>query len=151
MEVRLDSWHFMRRMARACTSETHPLHATFIMRLSSCVYEWDYLLLVDAKRGELRQAGVSSPPHHLHYAPLLLRLRVGLPAPRGCQERRAPPGRGLIPSTPPSLCASPLASTSGTRGTTCSSWTPREESSARPGSLILPRVPSGRPSPGRRS
>ena len=53
----------MRRMARACTSETHPLHATFIMCLSFCVYEWDErdYLLVDAKRGELRQAGVSHP------------------------------------------------------------------------------------------
>jgi hypothetical protein len=57
IEVRLDIWHFLRRMARACTSGSHPLHATFLVRLSSCIYEWDerdYLLLVDAKRGELR-------------------------------------------------------------------------------------------------
>ena len=64
MEVRLDIWHFMRRMAKGCTSESHPLYGTFLGRLSSCIYEWDepdYLLLMAAKRGELVQAGVPCP------------------------------------------------------------------------------------------
>lgn len=38
--VRLDIWHFMRRLASACTTESHPLHATFMGRLSQCIFEW---------------------------------------------------------------------------------------------------------------
>lgn len=38
--VRLDIWHFMRRIASACTTESHPLYATFMGRLSQCIFEW---------------------------------------------------------------------------------------------------------------
>ena len=41
MMVRLDAWHFMRRMAVAVTSESHPLYAEFMQRLSCCIFEWD--------------------------------------------------------------------------------------------------------------
>lgn len=64
LQVRLDIWHFMRRLARGCTSESHPLYGTFMTQLSSCVFEWDEQdvdLLVSAKRGELRMAGIRDP------------------------------------------------------------------------------------------
>ena len=54
----------MRRLARGCTTVSHPLYGTFMARLSSCVFEWeegDFNLLMEAKRGELRKAGVISP------------------------------------------------------------------------------------------
>ena len=38
--VRLDIWHFMRRIASACTTESHPLYATFMGRFSQCIFEW---------------------------------------------------------------------------------------------------------------
>ena len=37
--IRLDVWHFMRRFAAGCCSESHALHATFMSRLSACVFE----------------------------------------------------------------------------------------------------------------
>ena len=63
-QVRLDVWHFMRRLARGCSSESHPLYGTFMGSLSSCLFEWDqedYDNLVASKRGELVRAGVSDP------------------------------------------------------------------------------------------
>ena len=54
----------MRRLARGCTTESHPLYGTFMAQLSSCLFEWeerDVDLLMDAKRGELMAAGVPSP------------------------------------------------------------------------------------------
>ena len=54
----------MRRLARGCTSESHPLYGTFMAQLSGCIYEWDeedYDLLMRAKGGELTQAGVQNP------------------------------------------------------------------------------------------
>ncbi len=62
--MRLDIWHFMRRLARGCTTESHPLYGTFMSQLSSCVYEWeerDVDLLMDAKKHELMAAGVPNP------------------------------------------------------------------------------------------
>ena len=64
LEIRLDIWHFMRRVAKGCTSESHPLYGTFMSRLSGCIYEWDeedYTRLMNSKRGELIQAGVPNP------------------------------------------------------------------------------------------
>ena len=54
----------MRRIARGCSSESHPLYGTFMGSLSSCIFEWDeedYQKLIEAKRGELVGAGVSDP------------------------------------------------------------------------------------------
>ena len=39
--IRLDVWHFMRRFAVACTTESHPLYGIFMSRLSSCIFQWD--------------------------------------------------------------------------------------------------------------
>ena len=64
MEVRLDVWHFMRRIAAGIISEAHPLYGVFMSRLSGCLFEWDtgdYERLVEAKMGELVKAGVSLP------------------------------------------------------------------------------------------
>ena len=46
----------MRRLARGCISESHPLYGTFMAKLSSCIYEWDeedYTHLMNAKSEEL--------------------------------------------------------------------------------------------------
>lgn len=64
LQVRLDIWHYMRRVARGCTSESHPLYGTFMRQLSSCIFEWDeedLNILMVAKRGELRAAGIPHP------------------------------------------------------------------------------------------
>ncbi|KAI4793351.1 hypothetical protein KUCAC02_032781 [Chaenocephalus aceratus] len=39
--VRLDIWHFIRRLAVGVTSESHPLYPEFMRRLSSCIFVWD--------------------------------------------------------------------------------------------------------------
>lgn len=62
--VRLDIWHFIRRIGRSCSSESHPLYGTFMSCLSTCLFEWDeadYQLLARAKRGELIQAEGTNP------------------------------------------------------------------------------------------
>ncbi|XP_062255655.1 uncharacterized protein LOC133965223 [Platichthys flesus] len=59
--VRLDIYHFMRRLASGCTKDAHPLYPTFMAKLSSCIFEWDsrdVALLRRAKRAELVQEGV---------------------------------------------------------------------------------------------
>ena len=59
--IRLDVWHFMRRFAAGCCSESHALYATFMSRLSACVFEWDtedLQRLYAAKRGQLSASGV---------------------------------------------------------------------------------------------
>ena len=59
--IRLDVWHFMRRFAAGCCSESHALYATFMSRLSACVFEWDtkdLQRLYAAKRGQLSARGV---------------------------------------------------------------------------------------------
>ncbi|XP_057191375.1 uncharacterized protein LOC130555294 [Triplophysa rosa] len=58
--VRLDIWHFMRRLAVGCTTDAHQLYPTFMARLSSCIFEWDagdLTLLRKAKREQLTQQG----------------------------------------------------------------------------------------------
>ncbi|KAL3065077.1 hypothetical protein OYC64_015289 [Pagothenia borchgrevinki] len=41
LAVRLDIWHFIRRLAVGVTSESQPLYPEFMRRLSSCIFEWD--------------------------------------------------------------------------------------------------------------
>ncbi|XP_053406185.1 uncharacterized protein LOC123525390 [Mercenaria mercenaria] len=56
-EVRLDTYHFMRRFTRGLTTEHHPLYGTFCSKLSSCIFEWDkgdISMLRRAKKGELK-------------------------------------------------------------------------------------------------
>ncbi|XP_064391951.1 uncharacterized protein LOC135339658 isoform X4 [Halichondria panicea] len=64
LEVRLDSWHFMRRLSGGCTSKSHPLYGTFMAKLSTAIFEWDetdYQRLVEAKLGEMMVAGLRNP------------------------------------------------------------------------------------------
>ncbi|XP_078606607.1 uncharacterized protein LOC144879237 [Branchiostoma floridae x Branchiostoma japonicum] len=65
LEVRLDIWHYMRRIALGCSSESHPLYATFMKELSRCIFEWsldDYSKLLHAKKAELVSSGIVNPP-----------------------------------------------------------------------------------------
>ena len=62
--VRLDIWHFMRRLATCCTTESHPLYGEFMSRMSQCIFHWskeDLDLLKNAKRNELLQEEVRNP------------------------------------------------------------------------------------------
>lgn len=64
LTVRLDVWHFMRRLARSCTSESHPLYGPFMAKLSMCIFEWDEKdldVLLSARRAMMVQAGVVHP------------------------------------------------------------------------------------------
>ena len=64
LQVRLDIWHYMRRLAMGCTTESHPLYGTFMSRLSGCIFEWDkddLELLLKAKKEELKAMGVPNP------------------------------------------------------------------------------------------
>ncbi|KAM9471235.1 uncharacterized protein Hap1MRO34_013056 [Clarias gariepinus] len=59
--VKLDIYHFMRRLASGCTNEAHPLYKTFMAKLSCCIFEWnssDIALLRRAKRKQLKKEGV---------------------------------------------------------------------------------------------
>ncbi|KAL1265147.1 hypothetical protein QQF64_003174 [Cirrhinus molitorella] len=58
--VKLDIYHFMRRLASGCTKDAHPLYPIFMSRLSSCILEWDsgdVALLRQAKREQRRTSG----------------------------------------------------------------------------------------------
>lgn len=60
----LDIWHFMRRLALGCTTESHPLYGVFLGCLSQCIFEWskeDLELLKHVKCSQLKQSGVSNP------------------------------------------------------------------------------------------
>ncbi|XP_057213104.1 uncharacterized protein LOC130568336 [Triplophysa rosa] len=62
LNIRLDIWHFMRRLAVGCTTDAHPLYPIFMSRLSACILEWDphdVALLRRAKREHLQQEGLS--------------------------------------------------------------------------------------------
>ncbi|CAK6975525.1 uncharacterized protein LOC124857001 [Scomber scombrus] len=39
--VRLDIWHFRRRLAAGVTSESHVLYPDLMQRLLACIFEWD--------------------------------------------------------------------------------------------------------------
>ncbi|KAK1902432.1 putative clathrin assembly protein [Dissostichus eleginoides] len=60
MTIRLDIWHFMRRFAVGCSTDSHQLYASFMSRLSHCIFMWDQDDLKaakDAKRAELEAGG----------------------------------------------------------------------------------------------
>ncbi|XP_071500121.1 uncharacterized protein [Diadema antillarum] len=64
LTMRLDIWHFMRRLARGCTTENHQLYAFFLRHLSAAIFEWsadDVEQLVRAKRAELAEKNVTCP------------------------------------------------------------------------------------------
>ena len=39
--IRLDIWHYMRRITVGCMTESHPLYGTLMSQLSSAIFEWD--------------------------------------------------------------------------------------------------------------
>lgn len=54
--IRLDIWHFMRRIATGCTTDSHQLYSSFMGLLSNCIFHWDeqdLSCLVKSKRNEL--------------------------------------------------------------------------------------------------
>ncbi|XP_055763318.1 uncharacterized protein LOC129839740 isoform X1 [Salvelinus fontinalis] len=60
--VRLDVWHLIRRFVGGVTTESHPLYALFLRRLSSCMLVWcaeDVERLLEAKRGELKESHIT--------------------------------------------------------------------------------------------
>eukprot|EP00111_Clytia_hemisphaerica_P012780 TCONS_00037589-protein len=62
--IRLDIWHFMRRLACGVHSESHPLYQTFMSLLSGCIFKWnedDYKTLMEAKRQALKKEGNKTP------------------------------------------------------------------------------------------
>ncbi len=64
LSISLDIWHFMRRFAIGCTTESHPLYGVFLGRLSQCIFEWsneDLELLKRAKCCELKKSGIADP------------------------------------------------------------------------------------------
>ena len=59
--VKPDIWHFIRRFAMACCSESHALYGTFMGQISGCIFEWDPVdleMLLGAKKEELKATGV---------------------------------------------------------------------------------------------
>ncbi|KAL2092076.1 hypothetical protein ACEWY4_011874 [Coilia grayii] len=60
--VRLDIWHFMRRLALGCTTDAHQLYPLFMSHLSGCIFEWDaadLALLREAKAQKRQAQGMS--------------------------------------------------------------------------------------------
>ena len=56
MKIRLDIWHFMRRFATGCTTDSHALYTSFMAQLSRCIFAWgqsDLQRLKAAKLAEL--------------------------------------------------------------------------------------------------
>ncbi|GFO37247.1 protein aig1-like [Plakobranchus ocellatus] len=76
--VRLDIWHFMRRLASCVSSESHPLYATFMSKLSSCIFRWDeddVAALRRTKSIELQSCGLDSENPQLSPAELATHCR----------------------------------------------------------------------------
>lgn len=61
--IRLDIWHFMRRFARGCSTDAHPLYATFLSRMSQCTCRWsseDLKTLIAGKQQQMKDKLVES-------------------------------------------------------------------------------------------
>ena len=41
LEIRLDAWHWMRRIASCVTTESHQLYGDFMGRLARCMFEYN--------------------------------------------------------------------------------------------------------------
>ncbi|MED6249845.1 hypothetical protein ATANTOWER_020645 [Ataeniobius toweri] len=78
--VRLDIWHFMRRLALGCTTDAHQLYPLYMSCMSACIFEWDagdLALLREAKAQQLQAQGLSSADvdRHLTREELALHCR----------------------------------------------------------------------------
>ena len=63
MAVRLDIYHFIRRLASGCTTDAHQLYGTYMAGLSSSIFEWDahdVAELKRAKRAEMEKEGLQN-------------------------------------------------------------------------------------------
>ncbi|XP_043188879.1 uncharacterized protein LOC122363529, partial [Amphibalanus amphitrite] len=63
MPVRLDAWHFMRRLAAGVTTDAHQLYGLLMSRLSAAIFETDpgdLAALIRAKRQELAATGITN-------------------------------------------------------------------------------------------
>jgi len=58
LHIRLDIWHFMRRLVSCCTTESHQLYRLFMSKLSACIFQWDSDDIT-ALKAVLVQIGVS--------------------------------------------------------------------------------------------
>ena len=45
LEVRLDIFHLMRRLAAGCNGESHPLYGVFMVGLARCILQWECMFL----------------------------------------------------------------------------------------------------------
>ncbi|XP_022110160.1 uncharacterized protein LOC110989819 isoform X2 [Acanthaster planci] len=64
LQVRLDIWHFMRRFASTCSTESHQLYPFFLWRLSARIFSWsaeDVNRLREAKMNQLMARNISRP------------------------------------------------------------------------------------------
>lgn len=52
----------MRRFSSAFTTDTHPLHATFLKKLSACIFEWDAQDLANLRRAKVAELRVKHIP-----------------------------------------------------------------------------------------
>ncbi|RVE72561.1 hypothetical protein OJAV_G00039730 [Oryzias javanicus] len=53
--IRLDIWHFMRRLASGVTTDAHQLYPTFMARMSACIFEWDAADVAELRRAKRQQ------------------------------------------------------------------------------------------------
>ena len=63
-KLRLDIWHFMRRLASGVTTDAHPLYKSFMGHLSDAIFVWyqpDLRDLMAAKKGEMEGQGIRNP------------------------------------------------------------------------------------------
>ncbi|KAK2874526.1 hypothetical protein Q8A67_021679 [Cirrhinus molitorella] len=62
MTIRLDIWHFMRRFTVGCTTDSHQLYATFMSRLSHCIFMWDQVDLTALKKAKQAELEADRKP-----------------------------------------------------------------------------------------
>ena len=61
-QVRLDVWHYMRRISSCCTTKSHPLYAQFMRQFSGCIFQWsqeDIDILREATASQNRPVGMT--------------------------------------------------------------------------------------------
>lgn len=82
LTIRLDVWHFMRRFACACTTDSHALYGSFMAQLSCCIFVWDQQdlqRLRAAKRAELEAKDMrpteADVTRHITRAEMMLHCR----------------------------------------------------------------------------
>jgi hypothetical protein len=55
MLVRLDIYHYIRRIASGVTTDAHQLYGVFMGRLSECIFVWDAEDMLNLRRAKLSQ------------------------------------------------------------------------------------------------